>query len=215
MRIAFIRVQSCRATKSTCPISWTLETERNISRCKNRYIVRAMLKTFAVRPIGILDVEDYRVIRLSALKTAPDSFGSVHSIEAAKPIERHAERLISSLVFGAYDDKRIVGMIGLKQEDGIKDAHKGFVWGFYVEPGNRKQGIGTALISALLKAAYGIVEQVTLSVVAENKTAIALYEHFGFVRYGVEPRALKTPIGYSDEVLMVLFLKAPIAQTDP
>jgi ribosomal protein S18 acetylase RimI-like enzyme len=64
-------------------------------------------------------------------------------------------------------------------------------------------------MSALLSAARSVVEQVTLSVTAENATAIALYERFGFRRYGIEPRALKTPAGYSDEILMVLFLDAP------
>jgi len=157
------------------------------------------------------DVEDYRDIRLAALKTNPEAFGSVYAIEASKPIERHAERLASSLVFGAYEDGQIVGLIGLKQEDGPKDAHKGFVWGFYVEPRCRKHGVGAALISALLAAARGVVEQVRLSVVADNAAAIALYERFGFTHYGVEPRALKTPDGYSDEVLMILFLDAPAA----
>jgi hypothetical protein len=64
-----------------------------------------------VRPVGLLDVEDYRTIRLSALKTAPEAFGSVHAIEASKPIEWHAERLTSSLVFGAYDDEQIVAWL--------------------------------------------------------------------------------------------------------
>jgi ribosomal protein S18 acetylase RimI-like enzyme len=158
--------------------------------------------------MGLPDVKDYRTIRLSALKTAPEAFGSVHATEASKPIEWYAERLTSSLVFGAYDDEQIVGMVGLKPENGPKDAHKAFMWGFYVEPECRKNGIGSALISALLKAAHGIVEQVTLAVVTQNAAAIALYEHFGFKKYGVEPRALKTPAGYSDEVLMVLFLGA-------
>ena len=43
----------------------------------------------------------------------------------------------------------------------------------------------------------------------ENQVAaIALYERFGFRRYGVEPRALKSAAGYANEVLMVLFLNA-------
>ena len=167
-----------------------------------------MAKSVIVRPLGLADLEEYRTIRLSALKTAPDAFGSVHAIEASRPIERHAERLTASLVFGAYDDQHIVGMVGLKPEDGPRDAHKGFMWGFYVEPEYRKSGIGSALIAAVLQAAHGVVEQVMLSVVAENVAAIALYEKFGFTRYGIEPRALKTAAGYSDEVLMVLFLDA-------
>ena len=165
-------------------------------------------KAVVVRPMGLPDVEDYQTIRLSALKTAPEAFGSVHSIEASQPVERHAERLASSLVFGAYNGGQVVGMVGLKPEEGPKNAHKGLMWGFYVKPEDRKHGIGSALIAALLKAACGMVEQVILSVVASNAPAISLYEHFGFTRYGIEPRALKTSAGYSDEVLMVLFLEA-------
>ena len=62
------------------------------------------------------------------------------------------------------------------------------------------------LVQALLLAAAGVVEQLTLTVVSENHAAIALYRKFGFEVYGVEPRALKQPEGYSDEVLMVRFL---------
>ena len=161
-----------------------------------------------VRPLRISDAADYRAIRLSALQTAPEAFGSVHAVEASQPIERHAERLASSLVLGAYDGERIVGMVGFKREAGPKDAHKGLLWGFYVEPGSRRHGVGAALVSALLHAARGAVEQVTLTVV-QGSAAIALYERFGFTRYGLEPRALKSPAGYADEVLMVLFLQAP------
>ena len=173
-----------------------------------------MSKTVVVRPLWTSDVEDYRAIRLSALKTAPEAFGSLHATEASTPIERHAERLTSSLVLGAYDDEQIAGMIGFKQESGPKSAHKGFIWGFYVEPSSRKCGVGTALVSAVLKAARGVVEQMTLSVVEGNAAAIAMYERFGFRCYGTEPKALKSAAGYSDEVLMILFLNGPTPGQD-
>ncbi len=51
------------------------------------------------------------------------------------------------------------------------------------------------------------MEQVTLTAV-QGSAAIPLYERFGFTRYGLEPRALKSPAGYADAVLMVLFLQA-------
>jgi ribosomal protein S18 acetylase RimI-like enzyme len=165
-----------------------------------------MKETIVVRRLTDADVADYRSIRLSALKTAPEAFGAVYAVEAAKPMESHEERLTSSMVFGAYDRGRIVGLIGLRREQGVKDAHKGFVWGFYVEPWCRGMGVGEALIDAVLAAARGVVEQLTLTVVEENDGAIRLYKRFGFVRYGVEPRALKSEAGYSNEVLMVRFL---------
>lgn len=164
-----------------------------------------MSVTVAVRRLQASDAGEYRAIRLSALKTAPDAFGATHAAEASKPMGDHAARLKSSVVLGAYEDGRIVGMIGLAKGTGLKEAHKGFMWGFYVEPGHRKRGIGAALIDALLQEARDAVEQVTLSVV-EGTAATALYERFGFARYGVEPRALKSDAGYFDATLMVLFL---------
>ncbi len=170
-----------------------------------------MPNTVTVRPLRGPDAEDYRAIRLSALQTAPEAFGSVHALEASRPLDAHAARLASSLVLGAYDGARIVGMVGLRRETGPKDAHKGTLWGFYVEPGSRRHGVGTALVAALLDAARGTVEQVTLSVV-DGAAAIALYQRLGFARYGLEPRALKTAAGYADEALMVRFLEPPPGQ---
>ena len=61
-------------------------------------------------------------------------------------------------------------------------------------------------MAALLSHARATLEQVTLSVVAENTGAIALYQQLGFTAYGTEPRARKTAEGYSNMVLMVLRL---------
>jgi ribosomal protein S18 acetylase RimI-like enzyme len=159
-----------------------------------------------IRRLGLSDVEDYRVMRLAALQTEPDAFASVYAVEASRPMTDFAERVASSVVLGAYDTGRIVGLIGLKQEPRPKHSHKGLVWGFYVERAWRHQGVGSALIAALIEAARDVVEQLTLTVVRENKAAIALYDRFGFTAYGVEPRALKTSEGYTDQVLMALLL---------
>lgn len=161
---------------------------------------------FEVRRLSPADCHDYRTIRLRALETEPQAFGSVYDVEALRPIEAFAERLATAVVFGAYQDSRIVGMAGFKRESGLKDAHKAFVWGVFVESDYRKMGVGQALISALIVVARAEVEQLTLAVISENKTAISLYERNGFQIYGVEPRALKSAAGYVDEALMVLFL---------
>ena len=159
-----------------------------------------------IRRLGRSDAEDYRTIRLRALETSPEAFGSVHAVEAARPLADFAERLAASAVFGAYAGGPIVGMAGFKRETGPRDRHKGFIWGVYVEPAARGQGVGAALMEALIASARDAVEQLTLAVVSSNQAAIALYEKFGFETYGVEPRALKGAEGYADEVLMVRFL---------
>lgn len=56
-------------------------------------------------------------------------------------------------------------------------------------------GIGFTLMGHLLEAAKKAgYEQAELEVVSTNKSAIALYEKFGFIKYGVMPKNMK----YSD-----------------
>ncbi|TXL72192.1 GNAT family N-acetyltransferase [Vineibacter terrae] len=162
-----------------------------------------------IRRLMAADAADYRAIRLEALQRAPQAFGSTYVAEAARPVAAFAERLTGSVVFGAYAAAGIVGMAGLARSPGPKESHKGFLWGMYVRAEMRGQGVGALLVEAVIAAAAATLDQITLSVVQENAAARALYERFGFTAYGVEPRALKTPDGYVDEVLMVKFLRRP------
>jgi ribosomal protein S18 acetylase RimI-like enzyme len=134
-----------------------------------------------------------------------DGKAPLYEVEAARPVESFVERLASSIVLGAYADGRIVGVAGFRREIGPKERHKGIVWGVYVQPEARGQGVAASLIAAIIDAAREIVEQLTLTVVQGNSAAIALYRRFGFQVYGVEPRARKNPGG--DKVLMVLDLQ--------
>ena len=77
----------------------------------------------------------------------------------------------------------------------------------FVRPEARRQGVGGALLKAIVRAARDTVEQLTLAVTEGNDGAIALYEKAGFVSYGVEPRSLKTASRYFDKGLMVRFLR--------
>ena len=97
-------------------------------------------------------------------------------------------------------------MAGFARQQGRKSAHKGLIWGMFVAPTVRGQGVGSALVEVALKHAATIVEQVTLKVVTDNVVAIALYEAMGFRTYGIEPKAFKVGNGYADELLMVRFL---------
>jgi ribosomal protein S18 acetylase RimI-like enzyme len=164
------------------------------------------MPALTVRRLSATDAADFRLIRLAALDNAPEMFGSTLETEAAWPVSDFAGRLETAIVFGAYLDGRIVGMAGFRREPNQKTSHKGFLWGMYVAPVARGQGAGAALITLLLETAAPLVEQIRLSVVTSNTTAIALYERMGFRAYGTEPRALKSAAGYEDEVLMVRFM---------
>jgi ribosomal protein S18 acetylase RimI-like enzyme len=159
-----------------------------------------------IRRLGAADAADYRAIRLAALQADAEAFGSTYEAEADRPLSAFAERLASSVVFGAYISGALVGMAGFKQREGARERHKAFVWGTWVRPDMRRQGVAQALIEALLRSAAQVVEQLTLCVVKDNAGAIALYRKLGFEVYGSEPRALKSAAGYADEVLMVRLL---------
>jgi ribosomal protein S18 acetylase RimI-like enzyme len=161
---------------------------------------------FQFRRLQSADASDYRAIRLAALEGDADAFGSTYEAEVGRPLTHFAERLTSSVVHGAYADGFIVGMAGFKRQEGARERHKAFVWGTYVRPAARRLGVARGLMEALLAEAGEVVEQLTLCVVRENTAAQALYRTLGFEVYGIEPRALKSPAGYADEVLMVRYL---------
>jgi ribosomal protein S18 acetylase RimI-like enzyme len=164
---------------------------------------------FTIRQLTPADAADYRMIRLAALQNAPEAFGSTYEFEAERPMSWWEERLQMPGAFAAFLDGKIVGMARFVQDSGsAKERHKGSVYAMYVAPEARGQGIGSALLDALIEHASGVVEQLRLGVVDTNHAAIRLYQKHGFEIYGREMRALKTDAGYSNEVLMVRFLSA-------
>jgi ribosomal protein S18 acetylase RimI-like enzyme len=168
------------------------------------------MTAFTIRHLTPADAADYRDIRLAALQNAPEAFGSTYEMEAARPLSGWEERLQMPGAFAAFLDGKIVGLARFVQDsDSPKERHKGSVYAMYVVPEARGQGIGSALLEALIGDASGIVEQLRLGVVDDNAAAIRLYEKHGFEVYGREMRALKSDGRYFDEVLMVRFLDKP------
>ncbi|HZT20933.1 MAG TPA: GNAT family N-acetyltransferase [Dongiaceae bacterium] len=161
----------------------------------------------AVRRLLPGEAEAYRAIRLEALATNPEAFGSTWEEQAAQPLDRFAETLAKAAIFGAFLDGDLVGMAGFFIEEGARKRHKGVLRGMYVRPAARGADLGRALLRAVLGYARAHVEQVQLLVVSDNEAARRLYESEGFSAYGLEREALKDGERYLDEILMVRFLK--------
>lgn len=165
-----------------------------------------------IRRLTPADAAAYRAIRLAGLKHDAEAFGATFEAESVKPLAWFFDRLNQSTVFGALRQTEIVGTAGFAIRPGEKEDHKGLLWGMYVRPDARGEGVAGRLIEAVIDYARPRVELLQLSVVAGNEKARRLYAGFGFVEYGIELHSLKHNGRYFDEILMALDLASGSCQ---
>ena len=148
----------------------------------------------AVRILAVPDAPEYRELRLRALREFPEAFTSSHEEESVKPLAWYEERLAgpASTFWGAFEEGRLCGVVGLEREGRVKNRHKAMVIGMYVAPQQAGRGLGQALLGALVASARREgLELLVLTVTVGNGVAQRLYERAGFVSFGIEPRAIK------------------------
>ena len=153
----------------------------------------------------------YREVRLACLKNVPQFFGSTYEEEVLNP-KFMFETFIETdspdhVMFGAFDQERLIGITGFNRMARQRAMHRGEIVQVYVDSNYRGQNIGEKLIRQALNYGFHLegIEQVQLSVIANNHTAIRLYEKLGFKTFGIQPNYFKVGDTYLDQQFMQLF----------
>jgi GNAT superfamily N-acetyltransferase len=168
---------------------------------------------YTVRRLDRDDAEDWATLRHEALLDRPLAFGAALPDDPKSLVDFIRSRLAEtadSVVFGAFVDRTMVGIVGIRRDSGAKERHKSFIWGMYVTAPHRGNGVGGRLLATAIQHARTEpgVEQIHISVSDVAPDALKLYEQNGFRAWGREPRALCWAGCYADEIHLVLDLAA-------
>jgi len=158
------------------------------------------IKIITIQPT---DWEQYREIRLRALKEEPQAFASTYAENVDKPAQMWIDRLNEALVgqnqwlLFAQNNNSLVGMIGafIKEDSTVPE-----VIAVYVIKEWRGQGIGKLLLDKLITTIKQnqSINKLHLEVNCNQLAAINLYKSCGFSIIGKSKKTLGDGIEYED-----------------
>jgi GNAT superfamily N-acetyltransferase len=153
--------------------------------------------------LTVADADRLRAIRLRSLRDAPEAFSATFAESAARSTEAWQRQLRELATFIAVADGQDVGVVRGGPHDRFPDAaHLLSLW---VAPEARRQGIGLALVDAVIEWARSEGRRrLFIDVFAQNEPAIAVYRRARFV-----PNEVGAPPGSSRndrEIQLVLAL---------
>ena len=162
---------------------------------------------------GASEADAAEVLRIFGLTHAETDYLLTYPEENSVTVEQEAEFLKERsegknvIEIAAFVDGRIAGTAGIDPiGDKEKIRHRAD-FGIAVEKAYWGCGIGKALTLACIECAKqaGYL-QIELEVVAENASAVRLYESVGFQEYGRNPRGFRARSGWQAIILMRLEL---------
>lgn len=132
--------------------------------------------------------EEYKNLRLEALKQEPQAFSSSYEDDVLMSDEQWQSKLANysdgktGIILAADLNGELVGIMNSRIEQSRKMGHVAFIHGVYVKPEFRGKGIGKKLLEEILQWIEGHREivKINLDVTTEQEAAIALYKSVGF-----------------------------------
>jgi ribosomal protein S18 acetylase RimI-like enzyme len=151
-------------------------------------------------------------MRVEATQESPTSVYPTPEEESVKSVDEFKTKLswnANNFVLGAFDTGQLVGIAGLRREPFLKLCHTAIIWGVYVKPKFRGEGIAKKLVAGALDIARSSPEvcQVKLCVHTQNSAAKRVYVSNGFETYGIERGVIRIGEEFFDEDLMMMPLR--------
>lgn len=140
---------------------------------------------FHMRPLAADDTPAYRALRLAGISELPATFCTTYALEGSLPLAQISQRLQANryqIIFGVFENDRLVAMAGLRREPIAVVHDKASIWGVYVAPDARGKGAGRLLLQTIIGHACAIPELawLRLAVAQDNHAALSLYLRCGF-----------------------------------
>lgn len=150
--------------------------------------------------------EEYRNLRMEALLTDPEAFGSDY-VEELKLGKDVWENRIGNVIF-AFSGQKPVGMIGHILIKRNKQAHIADIVGFYVKSEYRGMGIGKGLIGGTIRiiSENRHIRKIKLFVNSTQAEAVSLYHKFGFEVVGTLKDEILVNGRFLDQIIMEKFI---------
>ena len=167
-----------------------------------------------IRKLAQEDALLYQAIRMESLRESPLSFASSPEEDTARDLMEVANILAPSedaFVLGVQSGAALVGIAGVFRQSPMKHGHKAFMWGVYIQPSCRGEGLGERLVMSAIEQAELMpgIEALCTSVYLTAPAARALYARTGFSSWGIEPRSARIGGQHVDEEHFVHFFSEP------
>ena len=164
-----------------------------------------LMTDISVRSLGEDDWQDYRSVRLAALRESPAAFAATVDDEEAFDEDLWRERMRRSARLVAERSGEAIGVVSVGMAD-AEEGNAGELFGLWVRPDARGSGVATRLVKqgASLAAARG-QSHLVYWVGTENGRAVAFASGMGF-----RPTDYRRPMGVvseedgEEEIAMVL-----------
>jgi ribosomal protein S18 acetylase RimI-like enzyme len=158
---------------------------------------------FQIRQLGADDSEAFSKLRRELTADNPIPMGLTMEEELARPLQGFRDQLSypePNAAFGAFVDGELVASAAVAWPSKLPSSrHKTTLWGVFVSPRYRRNGIGRAVVKRAIEHAESTgVRRINLTVYVPNPAAVKLYESLKFEHCGIEPEAIRINEAYFD-----------------